>query len=89
MIKTYRKTKRSLGHADVQPPYNRAGWMRLFSVVWRAIMERKILVFSVLFLLITLPIVYLVIKYQSPIEAAWYDDNNDIKVLKTYGQQKF
>jgi len=45
-----------------------------FGLVWRAIIERKILVFSLLFLLVTLPILYLVIKYRTPIEVAWYND---------------
>jgi len=43
-------------------------------MIWGAIVKRKVLVFSFLFLLVTLPILYLVIKYQSPIQAAWFDD---------------
>ena len=44
-------------------------------MIWEAIVKRKVLVFSLLFLLVTLPIVYLVFKYQPKAEAAWYDDN--------------
>ena len=43
-------------------------------LLWHALIRRKVLVFSFLFLLVTLPILYLVIKYQSPIQAAWFDD---------------
>ncbi|MCR4307575.1 MAG: fibrinogen-like YCDxxxxGGGW domain-containing protein, partial [Candidatus Berkelbacteria bacterium] len=43
-------------------------------LLWHALIKRKVLVFSLLFLLVTLPIFYLVIKYRSPIQAAWYDD---------------
>lgn len=37
----------------------------IIKFIWSAIIKRKILVFSLLFLLVTLPIVYLTLKYQS------------------------
>jgi hypothetical protein len=43
------------------------------------------MVFSLLFLLVTLPILYLVIKYQSPIEAAWFNDNWLYRATLTIG----
>jgi len=44
-------------------------------LLWHALIRRKVLVFSFLFLLVTLPILYLVIKYQSPIQAAQIEKN--------------
>lgn len=64
MIKIYKK-HRSIHSTDSV----------LFRLVWRAITERKLLILSILFLLITVPIVYLTLKYQNKVEAAWYDDN--------------
>jgi len=44
-------------------------------IFWHAILKRKIMLFSLLFLIISLPILYLLIKYQPKIEAAWMDDS--------------
>ena len=58
MIKAYTKNH----HQDRQS---------ISTIVWNAIVKRKILILSFLFLLVTLPILYLVIKYQLPIQTAW------------------
>jgi len=43
-------------------------------MIWEAIVRRKIMMVSLLVMLVTLPILYLVMKYQSKVEAAWFDD---------------
>ena len=63
MINAYRKSHHSQNH---QP---------IFTIVWNAILARKVLLLSLAVLLITLPILYLVIKYQSPIQAAQIEKN--------------
>jgi len=40
-------------------------------MIWEAIVRRKIMMVSLLVMLVTLPILYLVMKYQSKVEAAW------------------
>src|SRR3989344_6481864 len=64
MIKTYIKNNQ----LKVSRP-------TIFQIVFEGFAKRKVLVISLLFLLVTLPILYLVIKYQSPIQAAWMDDS--------------
>jgi len=43
-------------------------------LIIEGLLKRKIMLFSLVFLVILLPILYLVIRYQPKIEAAWYDD---------------
>jgi hypothetical protein len=69
MIKTYKKHKIIKHSEQVGTQSSRMD----FKWLWEIILERKILVFSVLFLLVTLPIFLLVMKYQSKVEATWYD----------------
>lgn len=47
----------------------------IFGLVWRAIFDRKIMLFSILVILITLPLLYLVYRYQPKVEAAWFDES--------------
>ena len=43
--------------------------------IFNMVLKRKIMLFSVIFLIITLPIFYLVTKYQSKGQAAWMNDS--------------
>ncbi len=47
----------------------------ILQTIWSAIIKRKILLISSAVLLITLPILYLVYKYQPKAEAAWFDES--------------
>lgn len=48
---------------------------RFMNVFLKAFLARKILLFSLMILAITIPLLYLVFKYQPKVEAAWMDDN--------------
>jgi hypothetical protein len=65
MIKIYQKNKNVIPAFRVTPAQAGVQTKITLFYLWRAIIERKILVLSLLFLLVTLPILYLVIKYQS------------------------
>jgi hypothetical protein len=58
-----------LQQADRQPDRLVLGWL------WQAIVKRKIMLLSLAFLVILIPIAYLTLRYSGKTEAAWYDDN--------------
>src|SRR3989339_263370 len=51
------------------------GRMGVVTMIFRAMVSRKILVISLIILLIGLPILYYSLTHQRKIEAAWMDDN--------------
>ena len=46
----------------------------VIKLIWEAFVRRKIMLFSLALILITLPILYLVYKYKPKAEAAWWDE---------------
>ncbi|KKQ23516.1 MAG: hypothetical protein US38_C0014G0003 [Candidatus Roizmanbacteria bacterium GW2011_GWC1_37_12] len=66
MKKTYRYIKHPSVRAIHESP---------LQIIWSNIARRKIMLFSVIFLIITLPIFFLVTKYQSKVQAAWMNDS--------------
>lgn len=47
----------------------------ILKTIWSAFHKRKILLLSLIVLFISLPLAYLVYRYQPKLEAAWYDDS--------------
>jgi len=45
-----------------------------FKLLVDAIFKRRLMLLALVFIIIALPIVYLTLKYQSPTQAAWFDD---------------
>jgi len=68
MIKTYRKS------TNVIPEQAGIQTKITLSDLFQAFLKRKIMLISIIFLIVTLPIFLLIMKYQSKVEAAWFDD---------------
>jgi len=79
-MKIYKKDHNS--ELNSRPKYTSGVF---FGLVWQAILKRKIMLFSFLILVITLPILYLVYRYQPKAEAAWYDDGWLYRTALTIG----
>ncbi|MDO9027437.1 MAG: DUF2341 domain-containing protein, partial [Candidatus Roizmanbacteria bacterium] len=59
--------------------------LSILRTIFEALLVRKVLLLSLAVLIITLPILYLVIRYQSKVEAAWFNDNWLYRITLTIG----